>query len=274
VKVWAILLGKQKTLEEKMKHSRRNFLKTGVAFSGGVVMLPFAVNGAAHAAHEFAVPGGTLSVHPVAHASVVLKTPKGVIYVDPVGGGEKYAELPAADLVLITHHHGDHFNADTLVAIVGENTVMMVNPEVMEKLSDDMKAKATSLGNGDAGEWNGIGVHAIPAYNTTAGREKFHPKGRDNGYVLNMDGFQIYLSGDTEDIPEMRALKDIDLAFVCMNLPFTMDVEAAASAVAEFKPTYVYPYHYRGKDGGTQDPAAFAKLIGDAVEVKLGDWYG
>ena len=89
-----------------------------------------------------------------------------------------------------------------------------------------------------------------------------------------MDGFRIYLSGDTEDIPEMRALQDIDLAFVCMNLPFTMDIDAAASAVAEFKPKHVYPYHYRGKDGGTQDPVAFAKLIGDAVNVKLGNWYG
>lgn len=256
-----------------MTKTRRNFLMSGAAIAGGVVMLPYAVNAAAHATHEFAVPGGTMTVHPVAHASVVLKTPKGVIYVDPVGDPSAYADLGAPDFILITHHHGDHFNADTLAAVAGENTVMMVNPEVMGKLPAEMQAKSTALANGESGAWNGIAVDAIPAYNVTEERLKFHPKGRDNGYVLNLDGFRIYLSGDTEDIPEMRALKDIDLAFVCMNLPFTMDVEAAASAVAEFKPTYVYPYHYRGKDGGTQDPEKFAQLIGDAVKVKLGDWY-
>jgi L-ascorbate metabolism protein UlaG (beta-lactamase superfamily) len=257
-----------------MKQSRRKFLMSGAMVAGGVVMLPYTVQAGGHAANEFKVPGGTMSVHPVAHASVVLKTPKGVIYVDPVGEASAYDGLGAPDFILITHHHGDHFNLETIAAIVGDATVMMVNPEVMGKLPEAMQAKSTVLANGDTGEWNGIGVEVIPAYNTTEERMKFHPQGRDNGYVLDMDGFRIYLSGDTEDIPEMRALKDIDLAFVCMNLPFTMDVEAAASAVAEFKPTYVYPYHYRGKDGGTQDPAAFAKIIGDAVEVKLGDWYG
>ncbi len=256
-----------------MEQTRRNFLMSGAAITGSVVMLPYAVNAAGHAANEFKVPGGTMSVHPVAHASVVLKTPKGVIYVDPVGNPVSYAGLDKPDFILITHHHGDHLDAATLFAIAGENTTMMVNPEVMNKLPDELKSKATVLKNGDTGEWNGIGIEAIPAYNISEDRLKFHPKGRDNGYVLNMDGFRVYLSGDTEDIPEMRALKDIDLAFVCMNLPFTMDVEAAASAVAEFKPTYVYPYHYRGRDGGTQDPAEFAKLIGDAVEVKMGDWY-
>ena len=97
------------------------------------------------------------------------------------------------------------------------------------------------LANGDTYETDGFDIEAIPAYNQTQERKKFHPKGRDNGYVLNVDGFRIYISGDTEGVPEMRALTDIDLAFVCMNLPFTMDVEAAASAVSEFKPTYCYP---------------------------------
>jgi len=92
--------------------------------------------------------------------------------------------------------------------------------------------------------------------------------------VLTFDGLRVYISGDTEDIPDMRALKDIDVAFVCMNLPFTMDIKAAASAVAEFKPKYVYPYHYRGRDGGTQDPAEFAKLVGEAANVKPATWYG
>ena len=134
-------------------------------------------------------------------------------------------------------------------------------------------AKATAIGNGESAEFNGVAIDAIPAYNTTEGRTNFHPQGRDNGYVLSFDGFRVYISGDTEDIPEMRALENIDLAFLCMNLPFTMDVEQAASAVAEFKPKFVYPYHYRGRDGGTQDPSEFAALVGEAVAVKMGDWY-
>jgi L-ascorbate metabolism protein UlaG (beta-lactamase superfamily) len=260
--------------EKNMKHTRRQFLVTGAAAGGAVVFLPYTVHAASHSADEFSYGGGTISVHPVEHASVVLKTPAGAIYVDPVGDPAGYADFPKPDLILITHHHGDHFKVETLEAIVGDSTVIMTNPEVLGQLPDGLKAKASALANGESGAFSGVGIEAIPAYNTSEGREKFHPQGRDNGYVLSFDGFKIYVSGDTEDVPEMRALKDIDLAFVCMNLPFTMDVAAAASAVAEFKPKFVYPYHYRGRDDGTQDPAEFAKIIGDAVQVKLGNWYG
>ncbi|MDR6263722.1 MBL fold metallo-hydrolase [Roseobacter sp. N2S] len=255
-----------------MTQSRRGFLKTGVAASG-VVFLPYVVGAAAHGGDEFPMNGGAVSVHPVAHASVVLETPVGTIYVDPVGEVAQYADLPKPDLILITHHHGDHFNVDTLKGLVAENTPLITNPEVMGMLPDELKTNASQLANGESSAFNGVSIDAIPAYNTTEDRAQFHPKGRDNGYVLGFDGLRVYISGDTEDIPDMRALKDIDVAFVCMNLPFTMDIEAAASAVAEFKPKYVYPYHYRGRDDGTQDPAEFAKLIGDAVEVKMGNWY-
>ena len=122
-----------------------------------------------------------------------------------------------------------------------------------------------------------VGIDAIPAYNMTEGRTQFHPQGRDNGYVVTVDGKRVYISGDTEDIPEMRALTDIDIAFVCMNLPFTMDANQAASAVTEFAPSVVYPYHYRGRDDGTQDPAEFARLLSEAggkAEVVVGPWYG
>ena len=140
-------------------------------------------------------------------------------------------------------------------------------------MDPSLKGRTTVIGHDAGMDWNGAKLEAIPAYNKDPAT-KFHPRARgDNGYILTMAGFRVYVSGDTEDIPEMRALKDIDLAFVCMNLPFTMTAEAAASAVSDFKPKFVYPYHYRGRDGGTQDPKAFASLVGDSAEVKLVDWY-
>ena len=257
-----------------MRLTRRRFVTTTAVAAGTVTFLPYMARAQMAEGDMFSTGAGDIAVHPVAHASFVMETPAGVIYVDPVGDPASYADLPAPDLILVTHEHGDHYNADTLAALVGENTVLIANPAVHGMFSDDLKARASALANDESSEFNGVAIDAIPAYNTTEGRTNFHPKGRDNGYVLGFDGFRVYVSGDTEDIPEMRALENIDLAFVCMNLPFTMDVEQAASAVAEFKPTYVYPYHFRGRDGGTQDPQEFASLVGDAAEVKMGDWYG
>jgi L-ascorbate metabolism protein UlaG (beta-lactamase superfamily) len=136
-----------------------------------------------------------------------------------------------------------------------------------------LKAKASMVANGETAMFKDLSIEAIPAYNTTPERAKFHPMGRDNGYVLNLPGFRVYISGDTEGTPEMRALENIDLAFVCMNLPFTMDAAAAAVAVSAFKPSFVYPYHFRGRDGGTQDPAEFAKMVAAGTEVKIAGWY-
>lgn len=257
-----------------MKQSRREFLSTSAIIVAGITFLPYAANAAGHAGNVFPTTAGDITVHPVSHASFVMETPVGTIYVDPVGEASAYSDFPAADLVLVTHEHGDHFNLDVLTAITGVSTQIITNPAVFEKLTDELKAKASQIANGESSSFEGMGIDAIPAYNTTEDRLNFHPKGRDNGYVLGFEGFRVYISGDTEDIPEMRALENIDVAFVCMNLPFTMDVEAAASAVAEFKPTYVYPYHYRGRDNGTQDPQEFANLVGEASEVKMGGWYG
>lgn len=255
-----------------MTLNRRTFLTTAAA-AGSITILPFASRAGGHLPNEFKTSMGTVMVHPVHHASIVFETPAGTIYVDPVGEAAEYVDLPAPDLIVITHQHGDHYNADLLAAIKTAETPMITNPAVFEMLSDEAKVNTTSMANGDSAEALGISIDAIPAHNLTEGRENFHPKGRDNGYVMTMGDFRIYISGDTEDVPEMRALENIDLAFVCMNLPFTMDVEAAADAVREFAPTYVYPYHYRGRDGGTQDPAVFAELVGDVATVKMGEWY-
>ncbi|MFK7836278.1 MAG: MBL fold metallo-hydrolase [Sulfitobacter sp.] len=257
-----------------MTLTRRRFLATSATAAGGITVLPFAARAATDAADRFETPAGGIIVHPVAHATVVLETPQGTIYVDPVGAPAQYRGFPEADLVLITHEHGDHFDIGTLDAIVEERTQLIMNPAVRAKMEGRFADHSTQLANGEITTFRQISIEAIPAYNTTQDRLNFHPQGRDNGYVLSFEGFRLYLSGDTEDIPEMRGLQDIDLAFVCMNLPFTMDANAAASAVSEFAPTYCYPYHYRGRDGGTQDPERFARMVGGEVEVKFGDWYG
>ena len=256
-----------------MTQTRRHVLATSAAAAGAITILPYAARAAAHASDMFETAAGPIKVHPVAHASFVMETPVGTIYADPVGEAAQYADFPDADLILITHEHGDHYNADTLAALVKENTQIITNPAVFDMLAEGVKANANAVANGASASFKELKVDAIPAYNTTEERKNFHPQGRDNGYVLNFDGFRVYISGDTEDVPEMRALTDIDLAFVCMNLPFTMDANAAASAVSEFAPTYVYPYHYRGRDGGTQDPADFAKMLSGDTEVRMGDWY-
>lgn len=257
-----------------MRISRRHFIQSSAIVAAGVTLLPFAARAGGHSANVFSTGSGDVTINPISHASFVMQSPVGNIYVDPVGDAAAYSDMPPADLVLITHEHGDHYNEETLAGIVGDNTVLITNPAVFEKLSEGMKAKASQVANGESTTFNGMTIDAIAAYNTTEERLNFHPKGRDNGYVLTIDDFRVYISGDTEDIPEMRALENIDLAFVCMNLPFTMDVAAAASAVSEFKPSFVYPYHYRGRDNGTQDPMEFANLLGDAIEVKMGGWYG
>lgn len=254
-----------------MHTTRRRFL-AGAAAIPAITVLPFSARAAAHSGNTFETDAGPITIHPVHHASMVMETPKGVIYVDPVGETALYDDMPAPDLILITHEHGDHYSADVLSAIIGEAD-LLTNPAVHEMLPEELADGAMMLANGEMTTWNDLRIDAIPAYNITPERENFHPQGRDNGYVLSFEGFRVYISGDTEDTPEMRALEDIDLAFVSMNLPFTMDAEAAAAGVSAFGPTYVYPYHYRGRDGGTQDPEEFASVLREGIEVKLGDWY-
>ena len=258
-----------------MQFSRRDTLQlagaAGLAGLGATVFMPFTAR-AQGQGDSYKTDSGEIVVSPVSHASFVMSVPGLVIYADPVGGKALYDGQPAAGLVLITHEHQDHFDPETLAALVGADTKLLVNPAVMEMLPAELKEKAAAIANGGRTTVGTVEIEAIPAYNTTEDRKKYHPQGRDNGYVLTVDGRRVYIAGDTEDIPEMRALKDIDIAFVPMNLPFTMDIDQASSAVAEFKPAVVYPYHYKG-----QDPEAFAaKVAESAAEVKVvqGKWYG
>jgi L-ascorbate metabolism protein UlaG (beta-lactamase superfamily) len=221
---------------------------------------------------SLATEAGPAAIHPVNHASFVLTWNDMAIYVDPVGGAEAYSTFPMADLVLVTHTHHDHLDPGTIAGIRTPKTHIVAPATVAEELGE-LDGLAV-MANGEKSEWGGVGIEAIPMYNLTPERAGFHPQGDGNGYVLTLGGTRIYIAGDTEDIPEMRALKDIDAAFVCMNLPYTMDVEHAADAVREFKPKVVYPYHYRGK-GGMSDIDLFAKLVGkdSGTEVRLLDWY-
>jgi L-ascorbate metabolism protein UlaG (beta-lactamase superfamily) len=202
----------------------------------------------------------------IKHSTFVLQSDRTTIYVDPVGKAADFSGFPVPDLILITHIHKDHFAPDLVAVLKQGKTKVMAPPSVVEQLGYGI-----AISNGDTTEILGIGIEAIPAYNTTTERLKFHPKGRDNGYVLSKKGVRLYISSDTEDIPEMRSLEDIDIAFVCMNLPFTMTVEQAASAVNEFKPGIVIPYHYRGKPD-MSDVDAFERLVANSKVSKL-KWY-
>jgi L-ascorbate metabolism protein UlaG (beta-lactamase superfamily) len=212
-----------------------------------------------------ATAAGDLVIHPVGHATLVLAQGAHVIYVDPAKMG--FEGLPPPTGILVTHSHGDHFDADNLGALAGSAPIVTTQ-DVADKLPEALKAQTTVLGNGDSGTLDGLPVQAVAAYNTTADRQQYHPEGRDNGYVVGFGDKQIYVAGDTEDTPEMRALTGIEVAFLPMNLPYTMDEAQAADAVKAFKPRIVYPYHYRGSD--TQK---FKDLVGDAAEVRLVDWY-
>ena len=208
---------------------------------------------------------GEVMIHPVGHASLVLGFGDHVLYVDPAK--EDFSGLPSPTGILVTHAHGDHFDGPSLEAIAGSAPIV-TTAEVAGKMSESLKAQTAVLKNGESGTIDGIAVDAIPAYNTTEDRKQYHPQGRDNGYVLTFGDKKIYVAGDTEDTPEMRALTGIEVAFLPMNLPYTMDINQAADAVQAFKPKIVYPYHHRGSD-----TAAFRQLVGDAAEVRLADWY-
>lgn len=218
---------------------------------------------------------GALSIQPIQHASLVLTVNGVTIYVDPSWGADYYKGLAAPGIILITDIHGDHFDIKTLDAIKAAGTVLIVPQVVADKLPEADKAKLVILKNGDNTTQSGISIAAIPMYNIPESPTSMHTKGRGNGYILGIGGKKIYISGDTQGIPEMRSLKNIDVAFVCMNLPYTMDVKEAADAVLAFKPKIVYPYHYRGKDG-LSDVNAFKSLVeagNKGIDVRLRNWY-
>jgi len=214
----------------------------------------------------FPTSAGDVKVTPLVHASVLIQAGGKTIYVDPAKPA-KLAGLPKADLILISHIHGDHFDPESIAAISQPTTEVFAPASVVAKFPS-----AKPISNDQTRQWNQWTIEAVPAYNLTRGPapgQLYHPKGRDNGYVLTYGGQRFYFSADTEGVPEMRALKNIDVAFICMNLPYTMPPEEAADAVRAFHPRIAIPYHYRGSD-----LAIFQKrLAGSGIEVRLLDWY-
>lgn len=215
-------------------------------------------------------PEGEVTIHPIAHATLALAWKDCVIYSDPVGGAGRFNDLPKPAIVLLTHIHSDHFDTATLRAVVSSNTTLVCPPAVAERLPAEWRSQTIVLTNGQKTTVRELPIEAVAAYNLTPERLVYHPKGRGNGYVIALGGLRVYLSGDTEPTPEMLELKDIGVAFLCMNLPYTMDAAQAAEAVRKLKPKIVYPYHCRGTD-----LKQFKQLLGSDtnVEVRVRNWY-
>jgi L-ascorbate metabolism protein UlaG (beta-lactamase superfamily) len=241
-----------------------------------LLLLSFSASSALAQQDEISTAEGTLTLTPILHSTMALEFKGKTIFVDPYGGAQRFEGLGNPDLILLTDIHGDHLNLDTLNELNTENTTFLVPQAVKEKMEGVDAKEILVIANGQKKDWSGIGFEALPMYNLPESDDSRHIKGRGNAYVLTFADKRIYLSGDTEDIPEMRALKNIDYAFICMNLPYTMDINQAADAVLEFAPRVVYPYHYRGGGGKFSDVNAFKALVnaGDSsIEVRIRDWY-
>lgn len=208
--------------------------------------------------------GKTVKFHALVHASIRIEYNGKEIEIDPVRKlGNKtidYAAMPKADFVFVTHEHGDHFDKDAIKILSREGTQLIMN-----KRCADMYGPCGVLANGQSAQFGDISVDAVPAYNISEGRTQFHPKGRDNGYILTIDGLRIYIAGDTEDIPEMKDVKNIDIAFLPCNQPYTMTTEQLVRAAKMIKPKVLFPYHY----GQTDVSGIASQLKGTGIDVRI-----
>ena len=224
---------------------------------------------------EITMENQDIKITPIEHATMVLNWQGKIIYTDPVGGAEAFSGQPEPDIILLTDIHGDHLNKETLQAIKKENSVLIMPQAVADELGEGFHSNSVIMANGDKMNQDGYEIEAMPMYNLPESEEAYHVKGRGNGYVVEYADKRVYISGDTSDIAEMRALENIDIAFVCMNLPYTMDVESAADAVLDFAPRQVHAYHYRGQEG-LSDIGKFKEIVNQGnpnIEVGSLNWY-
>lgn len=221
-----------------------------------------------HAAPQDTIPatGGDITIVPLNHATLQVRHGKHVIDVDPVAQAN-IASLPAPTMILVTDIHPDHLDPATIAKRKQDTTTVVAPAAAAEKLQG-----ATVMANGETKTVDGVVIEAVPMYNLKRGPSEgqlFHTKGRGNGYIVTLGGKRLYLAGDTECTSEMKALTDIDIAFVPMNLPYTMTPSEAAECVKAFKPGIVYPYHFRG-----QKVEEFASALkGTGIDVRVRDWY-
>lgn len=206
---------------------------------------------------------GIVEMHFIGHGSLMFKINGYVIYFDPVKSSGDYRFLPKADMILVTHEHGDHFDPTLLPDLKKPGTLLFLNQNSASKVNWGMVMK-----NGDRQEFNNIVVEAVPSYNIVnekAPGQPFHPKGEGNGYILTIGGKRFYIAGDTENTPEMKSLQKIDVAFLPMNLPYTMTPEMVADAAKAFKPKILYPYHT-----GETDTHKIVDLLKDSgIDVRI-----
>lgn len=205
---------------------------------------------------------GKLEITFIGHGTLMFKFGGKIIHVDPVSREADYSRLPQADLVLVTHEHGDHLDPEVLNLIKKENTILVVTEKCYQKIEHGIIMK-----NGETKTFDSIKIEAVPAYNPVHKRDNgqpFHPKGDGNGYVITFGDKKAYVAGDTENIPEMKALKNIAIAFLPMNLPYTMTPEMVAEAAKAFKPNILYPYHY-----GNTDPNRLVELLKQAKDIEV-----
>ena len=279
MKLWGFEASKVRSLASMNFAFRAGTLATFLAFSvTSALALP-------NPPEIIQAKGGPIKITPIYHASMQIEYRGRVIQVDPFSAGD-YTGAKKADYVLITHTHPDHLDPKALSQVATRSTTL-IGPQAvidqMGRLRANPTGKLITLGNGKSFAVSSsgqplFGVETVPAYNIVRGPkpgQKFHPKGEFNGYILTLGAKRIYIAGDTEAIPEMKALKNIDIAFLPMNLPYTMTPQEAATGAKAFKPKVVYPYHYRYPfDKANDNPQQFQKaLAGSGIQVRLRGWY-
>jgi L-ascorbate metabolism protein UlaG (beta-lactamase superfamily) len=236
-------------------------------FSFFIIALMFVFVATVVAQKEFeediiATSKGNLKITFIGHGTLMFTFAGKIIHVDPVSREADYSQLPKADLILITHEHGDHLDTKAIDIIRQEKSDLVLTEKCTDKVEGGIIMK-----NGDVKTVQGLKIEAIPAYNIVHKRGSgvpYHPKGDGNGYLIVFADKRVYVAGDTENTPEMKALKDIDIAFLPMNLPYTMSPEMVADAAKAFGPKILYPYHY-----GDTDTSRILELLKDVKEIEV-----
>ncbi len=218
---------------------------------------------------KFNTSSGQLAITFISHGTLMFQWDGKTVHVDPVSQYADYSEMPKADIILITHEHGDHLDAKAIRKILKPGTKVIMTKACYDALDNKSGMDIMVLSNGDDYNFEKVQIHAIPAYNIqnkNADGKPYHPKGKGNGYVISFANKKVLVAGDTENIPEIKALKGIDIAFLPMNLPYTMTPEMVTDAAKAFKPDILYPYHY-----GKTDPEKLKDLMKDVngVEVRI-----